>query len=119
MVGFADRISGMEKIVFSKIKSEPAWQNTSFKKELTAEWIQDEKNKFGKDLIVFGGPGFISQLLEMDPADEFYFVIQPVIAGHGARLFSNYVNGRIKLKLQSVKDLSKNAVVLQYFADKN
>src|SRR3990172_12656579 len=64
MYGFAQRIVGVKKIVFTKTLDKSEWNNTELAKGILVEEIKKLKNQSGKDMIVCGGSSFVSELIK-------------------------------------------------------
>ena len=72
------------------------------------------KQEKGKNMLV-GGVDLSSQLVELGLVDEFHFVVGPVIAGAGRRLFEGVsLPEKLKLKLVDSKILKSGCVALRY-----
>jgi dihydrofolate reductase len=113
-VKFAETINGMDKYVFSRTMRKARWENTTIFPTLNKGVIDELKAKEGKDIVVFGGPALISELIMLDTFDEFYMAVQPIIAGSGYRLFSDNHRGRLNLKLVDVHQFSGGVILLHY-----
>ena len=87
------------KVVFTKTLKKSAWPNTVLAKGDPAEEIQQLKNRAGKEIIVYGRPSLVANLLKENLIDELNLFINPAAIGDGMRFFF----GRTNLKLlQSV-----------------
>jgi len=54
-------------------------------------------------------------LTQLDVVDEYYFGVQPVIAGKGVRLFDKLqLDGRKPLQLADTKQLKSGVVMMHY-----
>ncbi len=60
--------------------------------------IQEEKEKEGKDIFLFGGGGLVDSFIKTDIVDEYIIGIIPIILGKGRPLFFGN-NPTIKLHL--------------------
>jgi dihydrofolate reductase len=49
-----------------------------------------------KDVIVYGGAGFVTSLIEHALIDEFHFFMNPVTLGEGMRVFTNSMPLRLR-----------------------
>jgi dihydrofolate reductase len=68
----------------------------------------------GKNILV-GGVDIPSQLIELGLVDEFYFIVQPIIAGEGRRLFDGVsLPEKLQLKLVDSKIFKSGCVGLHY-----
>ena len=107
---FARKMTDKPKIVFSKTLEKSDWPNTELAKgDLTAE-VNAIKSKPGKDIIVYGGAGFVSGLLKEGLIDELYLVVNPVAIAAGMTIFKERTN----LKLVKATQYDNSKVVLQY-----
>ena len=74
--------------------------------------VQQLKRESGKGLFV-GGVKLPQALAELGLIDEYEFVVQPTIAGHGPTLFAG-LSKRIDLKLVSRMEFGSGAVAIRY-----
>ncbi len=74
--------------------------------------VQQLKQEPGNGLFV-GGVTLPLALAELKLIDEYEFVVQPRIAGHGSTLFAG-LSKRVHLKLVSRMEFGSGAVVLRY-----
>lgn len=74
--------------------------------------IQEEKNKDGKDIFLFGGGGLVDNFIKNDIIDEYIIGIIPVILGKGRSLFLEN-NPTINLRLDEYF-VENGIVVLKY-----
>jgi dihydrofolate reductase len=112
MIGFANKINSINKIVFSKTLNEVGWNNTRLIKDNIVEEVSKLKHQPGKNLAV-GGISTPSIFLRHGLIDEYWFLVQPIIAGSGRSLFEN-LNDRINLKLFEIKKFKSGVVVHHY-----
>lgn len=84
---YANRMVSMPKIIFSKTIKTFDGKNVTVENGDLVTTIQNLKAKNGKDMIVYGGAGFISSLIKEGLIDEFYFFVNPVMIGKGLRIF--------------------------------
>lgn len=75
--------------------------------------IADLKRQSGKDLLMWGGPTVAAATIEAGLIDEMHFVIHPVVAGDGKRLFDK-VGHAHKVRLLHSRTLSGGAVLVKY-----
>ena len=54
-----------------------------------AEEMADLKKQNGKDIIVFGGAGFVSSLIKEGLIDEYHLIINPTAMGTGMTIFNS------------------------------
>lgn len=85
---FAKKIAAIPKVVFTKTLDKPAWKNTSLAKgDLVAE-VNALKVQEGKDILVFGGAGFVSSLITEGLIDEYHLIINPTAMANGMTVFN-------------------------------
>ena len=106
-------IESVEKIVFSKSKIIPDWNNTRVISENAKEEILTLKQKPGKNITIFGSPTLANSLIKLGLVDEYHLSISPVVLGDGKFLFKE-VKDRVKLMLIEEKTFKSGAVTLHY-----
>jgi dihydrofolate reductase len=85
---FAKKISAIPKVVFSKTADKSRWNNATLAKGNLAEEIAGLKKQDGKDIIVFGGAGFVSSLIKEGLIDEYHLIINPTAMSNGMTIFN-------------------------------
>ncbi|HEX9929015.1 MAG TPA: dihydrofolate reductase family protein [Pyrinomonadaceae bacterium] len=86
---FAKKIVDMPKVVFTKTLDKSTWNNSTLAKGNLAEEIADLKKQNGKDIIVFGGAGFVSSLIKEGLIDEYHLIVNPTAIGNGMTIFNS------------------------------
>lgn len=112
-ITFARKMVNIPKIIFSKTLDKPFGKNTSLAKGNLADEITKLKNQSGKDILVYGGAGFVSSLIAGGHIDEFFLFVNPVMINKGLRIF-DLLNGRQKLSLISATPYECGVTVLRY-----
>jgi dihydrofolate reductase len=84
---FAQKMVNIPKIIFTRTLEKPFGKNTILAKGKLAEEIAKLKNQTGKDILVYGGAGFVAELIAGGHIDEFFFFVMPVIRNEGRRIF--------------------------------
>lgn len=107
---FAKKMVGMEKIVFSKTITSADGQNTRIENGDLINAVNELKNRDGQDILVYGGAGFVSSLIDHGLIDEFNLFINPIALGEGMRIFSD----RVKFKLINSQAFDAGIVVNTY-----
>ena len=75
------------------------------------------KNKPGKDILVYGGAGFVGELIAGGHIDEFYFFLIPIMINKGVKFF--YLPGkRQQLTLINATSYDNGVAVLHYKLNK-
>lgn len=95
---YANQMVNMPKIIFSKTIKTFDGKNVSVENGDFVTAIKNLKRKEGKDMIVYGGAGFVSSLIKEGLIDEFYFFVNPVMINKGLRIF-DALEHRQKLSL--------------------
>jgi len=83
---FARVFDSLEKVVFSTTLKDVEGTNTRLVRANVAEELLALKQRPGKDICV-GSLSLASQLSERALIDEYRFLVHPVVAGKGPRLF--------------------------------
>ena len=108
---FARTIDAMKKYVVSTTLDRVDWNASLLRGDLGEE-VQKLKQQPGGPLFT-GGVKLPLALAELGLIDEYEFVMQPRIAGHGPTLFAG-LSRYVELKLVDRKELSSGAVALRY-----
>lgn len=74
--------------------------------------IEEEKNKEGKNIFLFGGGGLVDPFIKADVVDEYIIGIIPIVLGKGRPLFLGD-NPTIKLHLEEYS-VSEGIIILRY-----
>ena len=114
MNDFAQAFDSVSKIVvFSKSLVKAEGKTTIVRTNLQDEILR-LKQEPGKNILV-GGVDIPSQLIKLGLVDEYCFVIQPIIAGEGRRLFDGVnLPESLNLKLIESKVFQSGFVSLRY-----
>ncbi|HTA63410.1 MAG TPA: dihydrofolate reductase family protein [Bacteroidia bacterium] len=86
---FAKKIAAISKVVFTKTLDKSIWNTTTLAKGNLAEEIANLKKQNGKDILVFGGAGFVSSLIKEGLIDEYHLIINPTAMGNGMTIFNS------------------------------
>jgi dihydrofolate reductase len=108
---FARIFDAMPKIVFSTTLKSVEWNNTTLRHSNLREEIMKLKRQPGKNILI-GGLNIASQVAEWDLIDEYHFVVHPIIAGAGPRLFESVKDRTLSLVGQ--KTFRSGVVALHY-----
>jgi dihydrofolate reductase len=107
---FAQKMVNLKKIVFSKTQKTIAGKNIAVETGDLVATVNALKNRPGKDLIVYGGAGFVSSLLDNNLIDELNLFINPVAIGEGLSIFKT----RKPLQLANSTAYKNGIVVNKY-----
>ncbi|HEY2470369.1 MAG TPA: dihydrofolate reductase family protein [Terracidiphilus sp.] len=111
---FARAFCATKKVVFSRSLVSVEDSNTRIVRGNIHDEILKLKQEQGKDILV-GGVDIPSQLIELGLIDEFRFVVGPVIAGEGGRLFEGVsLPEKLRLKHVESKIFKSGSVLLRY-----
>lgn len=110
---FAKKIVDISKIVFTKTLDNSSWNNTTLAKGNLAEEIANLKKQNGKDILVFGGAGFVSSLIQERLIDEYHLIINPTAMSNGMTIF-NLLDNIQKFTPIQAKLFSGGKIVLSY-----
>lgn len=105
--------AGQKKIVFTKTLDKSVWENTELAKGNLGEELTKLKNQSGKDIIVYGGSSFVSNLVKENLIDEFYLFVNPVALGKGIAIFDQLAEWQ-QLKLVKSKPFPCGIILLHY-----
>ena len=108
---FARTIDAMKKYVVSNTLGRVDW-NAELLSGSLGEAVQKLKQRPGKALFT-GGVKLPMALAELGLIDEYEFVVQPRLAGHGPTLFAG-LSKYVELKPVDRRELSSGAVALRY-----
>jgi dihydrofolate reductase len=110
---FARAFDSTNKIVFSQ-SLDSVGANTRIVRTKLQDEILKLKQERGTNILV-GGVTVPSQLIELGLVDEFCFVVQPIVAGEGRRLFEGTsLPERFRLKLVDSNIFKSGCVALRY-----
>jgi dihydrofolate reductase len=112
----AQALNDKDKVAFSTRLTATTWNNSTIARSIDVDHINAFKKNSDKDILSIGSPGLIAALTRLDLVDEYYFSIQPIVAGKGnVRLFDKItLDGRQPLKFQGAHPLKTGVVILHY-----
>jgi len=106
----AQLMVNMRKIAFSRTQTEIAGRNLKVENGDLATAVRALKQQPGKDIMVYGGAGFVSSLINLNLIDEYYFFSNPVAIGNGLSIFKE----RKILKLESSNVYKGGKIINKY-----
>jgi dihydrofolate reductase len=112
MEPFARTIDAAQKYVVSSTLERVDWNAELVRGDHLEETVQQLKRESGKGLFV-GGVTLPLALAELGLIDEYEFVVQPRLVGHGPTLFAG-LSKRVDLKLVSRLEFGSGAVAMRY-----
>ena len=84
---FALKMVGLPKVVFSKTVQRVDGKNVRVENGDLVDVVKELKSRPGKDMLVYGGATFVSNLIEHGLIDEMNLFVNPVAIGSGMRIF--------------------------------
>jgi class 3 adenylate cyclase len=109
----AERINGIPKYVVSKTLSRANWTNSTIISGDVAAEVAKLKTQEGGELVVYGSPDLVDELLRHDLVDEYRLLVYPVILGSGKHLFRDRIDTH-NLRLVRSRAFSSGVVLLAY-----
>jgi class 3 adenylate cyclase len=108
-----DRLNAMPKYVVSNTLKRADWNNSSIISGDVAAQVAKLKERPGGDLVVYGSPDLVDELLGHDLVDEYRLLIYPVILGSGKHLFRDRIDTH-HLRLVESRTFESGVVLLIY-----
>jgi dihydrofolate reductase len=112
MEPFARTIDAAKKYVVSNTLDRADWNAEIVSGDQLVKAVQQLKRQSGKGLLV-GGLKLPLALAELGLIDEYEFVVQPRLAGHGPTLFAG-LSKHVDLKLVGRREFGSGAVAMRY-----
>jgi dihydrofolate reductase len=112
MEPFARTIDAAKKYVVSSTLDRVDWNAELVRGDHLGKAVQQLKRESGKGLFV-GGVKLPLALAELGLIDEYEFVVQPRLAGHGPTLFAG-LSKPVDLNLVSRLEFGSGAVAMRY-----
>jgi dihydrofolate reductase len=111
---FARVFDSLEKVVFSRTLKQVEAHNTRLLHANLVEEVLKLRQQPGKDICI-GSLSLASQLSERGLIDEYHFVVHPVVAGKGPRMFETVKpRDTLRLELLGSKTFGSGVVALHY-----
>ncbi len=111
---FARVFDALDKIVFSTTLKQVEDDRTRIVRGEVAAEVLALKHKPGKDICI-GSLSIASQLSTRGLIDEYHFIVHPVVAGKGPRLFDTVKpQNSLRLDLIGSKTFQSGVVALHY-----
>ncbi len=111
---FARTFDSLDRIVYSKTMTGAEWNNTIISRADPREEISKLKQQNGKHISI-SSISIASRLMQAGLIDEYHFVVQPILAVSGKRLFdTDELRERLQLRLVESITLRSGVVALHY-----
>ncbi|WP_405472697.1 dihydrofolate reductase family protein [Paenarthrobacter ilicis] len=101
------------KYVVSRTRSDFPWNNSHHLVGDLRSSVQALKDAT-PDGVLVGSGKLATELDRLDLIDEYKFLVQPMITGHGPTLYQNGLPGTRRLTLISAEPLSNGTVAMHY-----
>jgi dihydrofolate reductase len=111
MMPFAVTMDAVKKYVVSSTLSQVDWNAELVRGDLEAA-VRQLKQQPGKGVFV-GGVKLAQALTEWGLIDEYEFIVQPRLAGHGPTLFAGLTK-HVELKLIGCREFKSGVVAMKY-----
>jgi dihydrofolate reductase len=111
---FAEAFVSKKKVVFSRSLASAEGGDTRIVRTNLRDEVLKLKQEPGKNILV-GGVDIPSQLIALGLVDEYRFVIQPILAGGGRRLFEGISPEKLQLKLEESRVFKSSGSVLLHY----
>ena len=113
---FADKFNAISKIVFSRTLQQVEWNNTQLNRGNAIEEVMKLKQQPGGNISI-GGISICQDFMRHGLIDEYWLLVQPVIAGKGRHLFDGW-SEEGSLQLADTRTFKSGVVVLHYLWQK-
>jgi class 3 adenylate cyclase len=108
-----DKMNSVPKYVVSNTLERADWNNTTIISGDIAGRVAKLKEQPGGDMLVYGSPDLVDELLRHELIDEYRLLIYPVILGSGKRLFRDRIDTHY-LRLAESRTFGSGVVLLRY-----
>ena len=108
-----ERMNGIPKYVVSNTLKRADWNNTTIISGDIAARVAKLKEQAGGDMLVYGSPDLVDELLRHELVDEYRLLVYPVILGSGKRLFRDRIDTHF-LRLVESRTFGSGVVLLRY-----
>ncbi len=107
---YARLITDLHKTAFGSTETTLPGRNLEVENGDLATAVQALKEQPGKDILVYGGAGFVSSLVSLNLIEEYYLIVNPIAIGSSLSIFKE----RKVLKLESSTALKSGKVINKY-----
>ncbi len=109
---FGDLMNSLPKHVASLTLSDFTWRNSSGLEADATTAIRKLKEKYGRNIMVYGSGELVRSLLQNNLVDELRLMTYPIILGTGRRLLDGAP--RTKMKFVSEQTFQNGTALLTY-----
>ena len=111
--GLAERMNSIPKYVVSNTLKRADWNNTTIISGDIRGEVARLKAQPGGEMLVYGSPDLVDELLRHDLVDEYRLLVYPVILGSGKRMFHDRIDTH-HLHLVESRTFGSGVVLLTY-----
>ena len=112
-IKYSNWYNSASKIVLSKTLPKDTVKNIHTISDNLLPEISKIKEQDGKDILIFGSPTIVHELLDINIIDNIWLIVHPVIFGNGIPLFRKG-NPVIKFRLSNSNQLSNGTLCSKY-----
>jgi dihydrofolate reductase len=112
---YADKMNSLPKYVASRTLTDAdmRWNSTLLPADGAIDAIRELKQRDGRDLVSWGSPTLVRDLIANDLVDELCLYIEPVVLGGGKRIFSDD-GQKVPLEMVSAKSTGSGVQMVRY-----
>ncbi|HLY76978.1 MAG TPA: dihydrofolate reductase family protein [Thermoplasmata archaeon] len=114
-VDYSRWLDRVDKVCLSTQLKSPGWENSRIMKGDLSKIVAKIKREKGGNIIAEGGPRLIQEFIRRGLADDYWFIVMPVVYGRGPRYWGA-MKEQQTLKLLSSKSLEDGELLLHYEA---
>ncbi len=107
---FLDRV---EKVCLSRRLKKTDWENSRILQGDLGKIVTKLKSEKGGNIILEGGPRLVQEVIQRNLADDYWFLVMPVVYGRGPRYWGA-MKDQTTLKLLSATPMKFGELVLHY-----
>jgi dihydrofolate reductase len=111
-IEFAEKFNAIPKMVFSRTLEKADWNNTRLVRGDIVTEVARLKQELSKNILL-DGLAVAQEFVRRRMIDEYWFVVHPILAGKGRRVFDNLNDGPI-LRFVNAIAFGSGAVALHY-----
>lgn len=115
MFDYSRFLERVDKVCLSHRLKELNWANSRVLKGDLAKIVAKLRREKGGNIIIEGGPRLIHEVLRLNLADDYWFLVMPVVFGRGPRYWDP-MKTQTNLKLLSSSSMRYGELVLHYGA---
>jgi len=106
-------MNDLPKVVFSRTLGKVAWKNSRLVNGDAAMEVARLKAQPGKNLVIYGSGGLVSELSQQGLIDDYRIFVAPLALGSGLSMFRG-LSRRVGLRLVETKSFRTGMVLLRY-----